>query len=88
MENTLLLFVMIYEPTIFNKSVIHYVLCKNSSSENIQERQKDKQINKIWSHRKEQFLLLKSSNTTRTGYQKHFFYKANYSLYVELTVNT
>ena len=47
MESTLLLFVMIYEPTILNKSVIHYVLCKNSASENIQERLRDKQINKI-----------------------------------------
>ena len=78
---------MIYEPTIFSKSVIHYVLCGNSSSENIQEKLRDKRINKIWSLRKEQFLLIKSSNTTRTGYQKHFFYKANYSLYVELTAN-
>ena len=75
-ENTLLLFVMIYEPTIFNKSVIHYTLCKNSASENIQERQRDKQINKIWSLRKEHFLLLKSPNTTRTGYNKQFFMKS------------
>ena len=75
MESTLLLFEPIYEPTIFSKSVIHYALCKNSASENIQERLRDKRINQIWSLRKEQFLLLKSSNTTGTGYNKQFFMK-------------
>ena len=74
-ESTLLFFETIYEPTIFNKCIIHFVLCKNSTSENIQERQRDKQINKIWSLRKEQFLLLKSSNATRTGYNKQFLMK-------------